>query len=227
MSAIPFTVYDFFAYLSSGSIIVLTFDYLFGMEWILKEKIPSVRLFVLLFLSYIVGHVVSNLSSYFIESLFTRKVLSPPTTILLGKSKSKYWKIIFPGYYKSLPAKTIERVKANASLRKFEGDDDALFLHTFSVVTQEEIFRDRLDEFRNLYGFSRNLAFALLFSSLFLFIRFFSHQKPRTIKFPALLTILGLAMIYRYLKFYRQYSYQLFITYSELPIDEGGNQNEI
>ena len=79
----------------------------------------------------------------------------------------------------------------------------------------------RLDEFRNLYGFSRNLTLSFLLVTLLFIIAIAWKIKLISPWWPLISFGFGAALLYRYLKFFRQYSYQLFITYSELEIKKG------
>lgn len=219
MGRIPFTVYDFFAYLSSGALIVGAVDFLYGHHWLQNRDIGIPLALLLLFLSYVSGHAVAHFSSLFLEQLFVGKVLKRPSRTLMGEQPASIVGWLFPGYYRSLPHETQQRIWKRAEARNFSGTGESLFLHVFSVMTQDERLQRRLDEFRNLYGFSRNLCFALvvtaiLFGSAKLFL-----DSEISFWWCALASGLGIIMLYRYLKFFRQYSYQLFIAYSEMPID--------
>ncbi len=41
MDKTPFSVYDFFAYLSSGGLLAFAIDYLFGSQMILRTGLPA------------------------------------------------------------------------------------------------------------------------------------------------------------------------------------------
>lgn len=214
---IPFTIYDFFAYLSSGSILLIIFDYLFGNSIILQDEVSAPLIFLFVLLSYIIGHVIANLSSSILENIIIGKILDRPIKILFDSSPNKFWKIIFPGYHRKLPQEVIVRMKKQAEDKGFGGEGEALFYHAFSHVSQHKELLNRLDEFRNLYGFARNLTLSLLLGSIAFFIKHFSDPSSTLFAYGLAALILAVAMFYRYLKFYRQYSVQLFITYSELP----------
>ncbi len=67
MDKIPFSVYDFFAYLSSGAVWLVTADYIFGTGLLDREKINPVLGVVLVILAYVSGQVVSHFSSFLFE----------------------------------------------------------------------------------------------------------------------------------------------------------------
>lgn len=221
MSKIPFTVYDVFAYLSSGSVVVASVDYLYGHQWLLQEKVPPVLAVFLLFLSYVVGHAVANFSAPVLEQFFVGVVLKRPSRTLMGEKPWGFLGRLFPGYYRALPEKTRERVREQATARGFDGSGEALFLHAYAVTTKEERTQQRLDEFRNVYGFARNMAFVFLLAAAVFCVGACFTDTPPNYWWAAIAAVLGVSMLYRYLKFFRQFSYQLLITYAELDRPSG------
>ena len=217
MSKIPFTVYDFFAYLSSGSLLVAAFDYSFGYQWLLVEKPRLVFVLLLIFAAYLTGHLVAHLSKLCLEDFLVDKVLKRPAQTLLGKSSPRFFSFLFPGYYKPLPSERQERVRQQAAARGVTATGEALFQHAYAVATQTQAAQNRLDEFRNLYGFARNMTFSLLFTSLFLLIAIWKTTPAADWWWSPFTALFALGMLYRYLKFFRQFSYQLLLTYAELP----------
>lgn len=219
MSKIPFTVYDFIAYLSSGGVVVATVDYLFGKQWLAAEKIAPGIVLLLLFMSYISGHVVAHFSSLLLEQGLVARVLGRPSKILMGGKGCCSG--LFPGYFKALPDETQKRIREKAAARNFEGEGEALFGHVFGVVTKEEAALKRIEEFRNLYGFSRNMAFVFLLTAIPLMVGS-QWDKPSSVWWGITAAFVGIVMLYRYLKFFRQFSYRMFLSYSELDAGSGG-----
>ncbi|MBI5251581.1 MAG: hypothetical protein HY912_18985, partial [Desulfomonile tiedjei] len=74
--------------------------------------------------------------------------------------------------------------------------------------------------FRNIYGFARNMALAFLVAAGLLAWSKWVGDKPLSISWITLSIGFGIGMLYRYLKFFRQYSYQVLITYAELSSPE-------
>lgn len=216
MSRIPFTVYDILAYLSSGSLIIALADYIYGQKIILQDDVQSAKLLIFLFLAYICGHVVASLASLFLEEIIVGRLLGKPSTILMAKSFKRWPQLLFPGYYRPIPENTRKRVLKQAKSRSFTGQGESLFLHVFSIVRRNESDRQRLDEFRNLYGFCRNTSFTLLVVAIMLAVGTATRQTPPSYSWALVALFFSVAMLYRYLKFFRQYSYHLFVTYAEL-----------
>ena len=218
MSRIPFTVYDFFAYLSSGGLVVAAFDVVFGNQWVLRDEIGFGRGLVLILAAYVAGHLIAHFSSFLLEQVGIGRVLERPSSILLGASGPRGLKNLFPGYYRPLPKETQDRITKAAAARSAPTSGEGLFLHAYGLVTRDKATQERLDEFRNLYGFARNMTLALLVITLPLAVGTWTKQLPESYAWSALSAVLGIGMFYRYLKFFRQFSYQVFITYAEREV---------
>ena len=99
----------------------------------------------------------------------------------------------------------------------------AFFYHCHSIVKNDNATLDRLNTFLNLYGFARNMAMALLLSATVLAISATYHEficqsqeKPgNLLVFTVLALIAAFFMFLRYLKFFRIYTMEVFLTYAE------------
>lgn len=217
MGGIPFTVYDFFGYLSSGAVFVALGDFTLGYHAVFKDKLPPAMWAILVMIAYVTGHAVAHLSAILFENIFVTRILGRPSETLLAQS-SRGWVLrrLFSNYFRPLPKETRERIREQAALRGFGGTGESLFLHALPLVVRDEKNQKRLDEFRNLYGFARNMAFTLIITSLVLYGSVVQTNQTSIRPLAACAAALAVIMLYRYLKFFRQYSYQLFVTYAEL-----------
>lgn len=218
MNKIPFNVYDFFAYLSSGSVVIGAIDYLFGYQWLLSKDISIQFFFFLIFLSYTCGHCVAHFSSFMLEKLLVKKLLGSPTSLLMGKSGCRILEFVFPGYHQPLPEQTRKRIREVAKSKGIDARDSGFFEHAYSIMSRNERVQTKLDQFRNLYAFARNMSFALFCTSIMLLIAHFQKNSVGCC-WIVLSLVLSAILLYRYLKFYRQYSYDLLVKYSELRKD--------
>lgn len=215
---IPFGVYDFFAYLSSGTVALVALDHVCRTGLLTQVHITPLVAVVLVIAAYVSGQIVAHFSSFLLERLFVGKLLHRPSALLLGDEPHfLFLEWLFPNYHRSLPASTKIRIREQAAARGFDAEGEALFLHAYANVTASEKAQARLDEFRNQYGFARNMSFAFIASALMLAI---AHCFGDTLQlgFIALVFGAGITLFYRYLKFFRQYSYELFLRYAELPV---------
>lgn len=217
MEKLPFSVYDFFAYLSSGIVWLLTADYILGLGYLQKDGVGPILAVALILFAYVSGHLIAHFSSFIFEHLTVNRILKRPNVILLGEKP--YWIVfawIFPNYFCALPKDTQERVAAQAESRGVNGTGEALFLHAYSIVSGISAVQARLDDFRNQYGFARNMSFAFVTSAIALIIAHFANAHPVHLRWALLSGFAGIVLFYRYLKFFRQYSYELFLRYAEL-----------
>ena len=100
MDKTPFSVYDFFAYLASGAMIVVSVDYLFGEQLVLRPTLSPQVYLLLVIASYIVGQVVSHLSAVVLEQWLVKRLLGGSTGMLLaGEHGRSPWAKLFPQYF--------------------------------------------------------------------------------------------------------------------------------
>lgn len=221
MDKIPFSVYDLFGYLTSGFLVMAAIDYAFHGGWLLRPDIELVYGVLWVVVAYITGHILANVSGYLLESKIVRRVLRSPEETLFSDNRPK-WSRIFPGFYTSLPLETRTRV-----LQKAEGKAGirqpgrGLYYHCFAIVKRNEACMTRLNTFLNLYGFCRNVCLSLVVVTILLLIgRAFDSQNSSVLSRGGLCPLISFAasigMFYRYLKFFRHYTVEVFVTYAEL-----------
>lgn len=213
---IPFSTYDFFAYLSSGTVLVVASDYISGAGLLHQHEMTPVFAVALVVFTYVCGHVAAHFSSLILEHLVLYRLLGHPASILMGEPPR--WRAFawaFPNYFRPLPAQTKARVNEHAEARGFLGRGEALFLHTYAIASSNSRIQSRLDDFRNQYGFARNISFAFMASSGALFVAF-AIGRPVGLEWTVLSAIVGVTLFYRYLKFFRQHSYEVLIRYAEI-----------
>jgi hypothetical protein len=218
MDKIPFSVYDFFAYLSSGTVVLATVDYIWGIGILERKEVGPILGVVLVILAYATGHIVAHFSSFFIEHTVVKRILKRPLALLLGeKPRGAIFLWIFPNFHRAFPEHTQRRIKEQAAARNCTSEGEALFLHAYSVVTTaSERAQARLDDFRNQYGFARNMSFAFLVSAVAIVATHFYGTHPVRLRWFLLAAFASVSLFYRYLKFFHQYSYELFLRYAEL-----------
>ncbi len=218
LEKVPFSVYDFFAYLCSGAVLVATADYIWGLGLLSAKDIGPVLAVALIILAYVLGHIVAHFSSFLFEQLIVHRLLKSPAALLLGAPpRVRLFRWMFPNYHRELAKNVQQRVKEQASGRGCTAEGEGLFQHAYPLVTQTERFQSRLDDFRNQYGFARNVSFAFLVSAIAIGAAHLWYPRPLRIRWGVLAAIAGASLFYRYLKFFRQYSYELFLRYSEIP----------
>jgi hypothetical protein len=228
---LPFSVYDFFGYLASGFVLLVAADFAFDGGWLLREKFPPVLALFLVTLAYVTGHIVANISSFVLERKFLRGVLRSPEETMFGHRRSSRWASIFPGFYDPLPNETQERVLERAKrVAGIERPGRGLFFHCHPIVKREEATLVRLNTFLQLYGFCRNVCMSAFLAVPLLGIGVARDAIARHVVATDKLLWIGVAivaavgMLYRYLKFFREYTAEVFRTYAETPMEEGSTR---
>jgi hypothetical protein len=219
MDKIPFSVYDFFGYLASGFVLLVGVAASFTNtdSW---QNNPTLIISILLVIgAYTVGQVIANIAGFLLESVVIAKLLRRPSVNLMATDSPPKWRArFFPGYYRALPAVQRDACLSRAGLSELSGE--GLFYKAFAVVKRDESAMSRLSTFLNLYGFCRNMTIALAATAVCLVAGSLDGTaKTGTLVPPGwcalLAACLGAGLFYRYLKFFRQYSVELFITYAE------------
>lgn len=217
MPKIPFSVYDFFGYLACGFLLCATYDFTFGGQVLLVEKLPTTYAIFWTVMAYIIGHINANLSLWILEKNFVGRFLGKPEKILLNESLNFKWrKIIFPGYYSRINEEICNRISSKAEKLGVEGGPETLFHHVRNYVKHDSTTWMRIEVFLERYGFCRNTSFALFLSALILVISKIFNNNCEHSKYALFAFIGSLGMLYRYLKFYRQYSFEIFTAYPDV-----------
>jgi hypothetical protein len=220
---IPFSIYDFFGYLSSGFTVLAALDFASGARWLFADSIPPGFALLVLLVAYVTGHVVAHISSVALEHGFLQRVLrSPEEHLLVATKSSTRWRWLFPGNFAPFPKGTRDRVLAKAAAAGAGPEPRALFLHCHACVKSEEATLGRLNMFLNLYGFCRNLAMSVLLSG-FVLMGFtimratwpLSAESRSSLLIGALCFPLSYVLLLRYLKFFRHYTLEVFVSYAE------------
>jgi len=216
MKDFPFDAYDFFGYLATGLLILVGLEHIVGVPEITGKELKTLDLLVVALGAYIVGQITATPAKALLEDFLVGKLLKKPSTNLMREKRPWMW-FAFPGYLSALPAPVRGRVLARASSEGESAvDGEALFLHIRfrDYVRTDAVLIGRLDSFLNKYGFNRNLCFACLAVGLAILCTTTFDVSSQTSRYALLSVVAGVALFYRYLKFFRQYSYELFNAYA-------------
>jgi len=212
---LPFSVYDFFAYLASGFVVLLIGGYAFDIDALPEKDASSVLLLAWVVTAYVTGHVVAHLSGSVIENGLVRERLGSSATFFA--SVLGWRRVLFRSYLEPLPGRVIERVLSRANT----SPDASLFFHCWAVAKRDPVAFGRMNTFLNLYGFARNIAMACALGVMLLTAGalrpFLDGGSPDARKQWLIvpIAVIGLVMFYRYLKFLRLYAVELYVTYAE------------
>lgn len=226
-----FSDYDYFGYISSGLASLGIWDIIFGTEHLLGATWNVPKAIVIVLVAYTIGQVIAAPSAWLIERRLVSRYLLRPSVWLLqtenGKTSMGMGKLL-GDYHTPLPENIRQRVFARANTEGAEGlREEALFWHAFGQAKQDPHAYARMEVFLRLYGFCRNMAFVgLLGAMLALFKSIvegihlgWSEDLGRLAGSALLMGLLAIGMIHRYLKFFRLYSVEVFLSYAS-PVPE-------
>ena len=222
----PFTDYDFYAYLTAGMLLIASVDYSFGGAVLIhRTEWTVVQITFWVAVAYLLGQIVAGPSSALLEHLVARKFLHSPLSIALGLAQPRWrekaaQRLFANREYSPLPIQTRGRILDGAATALKVTvpeiiDPEAVFNVAFGVARGSTDTAGRLDQFRNLYGFSRNVAFVSIIACTLLLTRY--SRLPAEPDKGLLLTgalVLAIGMFGRFLKFYAAYSREVLGAYS-------------
>lgn len=218
MNRIPFDAYDFFGYLASGLLVVVAMDRVLGFPRIIGQDLRALDMTLLLLVVYIAGHLVATPAKALLEDFVVDRLLRRPNVNLFRKKRPWIRWFLFPGFYKPLPEAIQVKVIARAEGEGFSGTGEGLFLHVrydARIVSNEKLMA-KLDSFLNKYGFARNLAFTSGAVAIALLTKYQLNLDPELLRYGWTALVGAILLFYRYLKFFRQYSFEMFNAYAGL-----------
>ena len=230
----PFTDYDFYAYLTSGMIVLFSLDYGLNAGVILQRAHwPFIHIVFLIAMAYLVGQIVAGAASIILEHWIIRRIFRSPIAVMIGHGKERIgegfigrWLIGRNYELESENMRSIVLKKVAKKLQKQPEDIDDpedIFQVAFPVTRTISDSAQRMDDFRKLYGFSRNLAFAGLISAVAFVYRATVTGQDAMYWWALLIILLSFGMFVRFLKFYAAFSAEIlrsYALYNETKTDE-------
>jgi hypothetical protein len=223
MNNLPLTVYEFLVYIGTGAILLAIVSFAWSYPWIPVGQASIVTSVLWVVAAYVTGHVIAHVSGLVLEDLIVHRWFDPAGNPVLFRNRdARGWERLFRAFFRPLPRETQARVIAEAKRRNVDARGRALYLHCFAVVKQDAIAFGRMNAFINQYGFCRNMCLIGVISvgliashSLVTREALAPHYSGVSQVLIALALLLAIVMFYRYLKFYRLYSHELYTTYAE------------
>lgn len=218
---IPFTSYDFWAYLSAGFLLLFAVDSVAGMRLMMRDNWTAVQGVVAVSLAYAIGHLAASLSSFVLERGLVGRVLGHPRHVLFGEAKAPGWlQKLLPGYFQPLPAETQAAALTIGATASVTSPGEALFWPAHVYARQNAAVLPRLENFLNQYGFCRNIALVALLDAALWYWSYWQPKGPEEhLLWARLAALIGVGMTLRYLKFYRLYGVEVFTAYAYKKAD--------
>ena len=216
---IPFTSYDFWAYLSAGFVVLAAVDYVSSAHLLYRDTWTVVQGVMAMVCAYTAGQMVASLASFLYEKLLVSRLLGAPRMVLFGQPKA--WRVVrwaVPGFFEPLPLATQRAVLERAAPVGIDGPGEGLFWCAFAYARGTPSVMGRLENFLNLYGFARNVSLAAFVDALLLYWHYrWNKGNDLALALARAALLVGVGMLLRYLKFYRQYALEVFTSYAHSP----------
>jgi hypothetical protein len=216
MEKIPFTSYDFWAYLSAGFVLLFAIDQALGTDLLGRDSWTVVQGVVAVTCAYAVGHLIASMSSLLFERLLVGKLLGYPRNVLFGQPLAwKWFRKLMPAYFSPLPDATQKAALENGGKFGVSAPGEALFWPAYAHARSTPMVMNRLDNFLNQYGFCRNAALVALLDAAILYWSYLRPGgPPEHLIWARVSLVIGLGMTLRYLKFFRHYALEVFTAFA-------------
>lgn len=213
---IPFTSYDFWAYLSAGFLLLFALDQAAGTKLLMRDSWTIAQGVVAVSLAYAAGQLVASASSALFERVLVGRLLGYPRNVLFGQPKAWNWvQWCMPGYFQPLPDATQKAAIEKGCRGDVSAPSEALFWLAFANARATPPVMTRLNDFLNLYGFCRNTALVAFLDAAVLYWSYMQPKGPAEhLLWARIALVVGIGMTLRYLKFYRHYASEVFTSFA-------------
>lgn len=166
-----FGVYEFFANIIPGFLVILTFIYSLGYSSVILSNTmvaDSILVILLVFSAFVLGLAIQGISAAIEKPVNQKKYGGYPSSHYLDEGDST-----FPKYFK-------ERIR-DLTKRKFgiplDASSQQIFDLCYTYVMQKNI-SSRVKDFLRTYTFSRNMVVAMIIEAGLLFYSAFEQLRP-------------------------------------------------
>lgn len=175
---------------------------------------------------YLIGHIISAFSSFFIERFIVKIIMGFPSTILVKDSQIVKCPIFFGNYRRPLKLEMLNEIKEEVKKTfGFEvNKEDYYWLMYSFIITSRPYLTPRVHHFVNLYGFSRNIT-ATFIIYILLRISFLSWIANSSIDWAvySVMTLFFIAacfMFWNYLKLFKRQAVDIYYLFLSVQHDK-------
>lgn len=214
-------------YVICGLLILAASEAASDGKWLFESGLQPERIALFGTLAWCAGYLVSRYSCDLLEQKFVHGFLKSPVETLLDDRghRDRSWKeTLFSNWHCPLPEETRDRILRAAEQECLSDFDRTLFPHAWTVVKHEPAILRRLELHRQLSSICRALCVGFVVVSTILVCGIIWHgvysgwgqSDLRKLGYCLLSLFEAAAMLYRYLKFHRQYVAGVLIGYAEI-----------
>ena len=214
----PFTDFDFYAYVVSGLILLVSLDYACpATDLMLHRNWSIVEGAVAIAAGYFTGLVAAMIATTLLEhSLFNRLVV-PPSALMLGRAiptRRDRFLARFAGthYLTALPTPIADRANDNARAAlqiTGKASRESIFQYGFAVGRCSEDTCRRMDRDRREYEFGRNMTVVSLLSMIALLAKAAIEGNEVALAWSIGALLLAGVMFTRYIRYYASFHSQV------------------
>jgi len=210
LDQIIFGVYEVFANIIPGTILLLTIIFVLQKIDILMDIIPEVSLFFndfyfifFFFVAFIFGQGIQSVSSLFEKLINKIKYDGYPSEIYLNENDNT-----FPKYFKDNIRK-----KLNESFgTPIDSSSQHIFDLCYTYIIQKNISK-RVVQFLHMYTFSRNMMATMLIEAI-IFIILYLYNPSSFYAFIGVLSIIFICMFYqRFSRYAESFAKEVYKSY--------------
>lgn len=217
----PFSDYDFYSYLASGIVLLFAIDYwLSGGDWTVDKDWTIQQNVLILIVAYITGQIIAIPSSILYDTILVNTILGHPIERQLGEADLSFMQKIFAVIIGKDYGRLVESVRKNVMARATEDTKlktEVLLTHkqnifdiAFIAARLREEDKTRIDDFRNQYGFSRNMSLTSFITAVLMYYSADVNASALAVLFCCL----GVGMLVRFLTFYTTFSAEVLRSYA-------------
>lgn len=220
-----FSDYDLFACVATGLAALVAWDlalethFVLAADWTISTGVATIGF------AYIAGQIIAAPAAFLIEKLLLARFVGAPSKILFNVNDTPVptflKRSILRGYFLPLAEDIQRRVLKRASLEgKATTPGEGLFWAAFPAAKKDRDAYPRMMSFLKLYGFCRNMSFvglmsSILFAGEWLWGTLDGRANAHFLQWSGASLFIGAGMLLRFFTYYRLYSVEVFVSYSE------------
>ncbi len=216
----PLTSYEFYAYLTSGMVVLAAADRAFMGSALASHTDWKVVIAVFwAAMAYLIGHIVAIPSSAIFEHLIAKRVLRDPSAVILGLQPQRFRErcfgtVVGAREYEPFPtdyrAGIVTKLAQELNVTEPNIQAEAAFQCAFTRARSIPDSASRMDNFLNQYGFCRNVSFASLIATVLLTILACRTGDRIDVLLAIGAGVLALGLFIRFIKFYAAYTREVY-----------------
>lgn len=220
----PLTSYEFYAYLTSGMVVLAAADRAFMGSTLASQTDWKVVIAVFwAAIAYLIGHIVAIPSSAIFEHLIAKRVLRDPSVVILGLQPQRFRERCFgtavgAREYEPFPvdyrAAMVTKLARALNVAEPNVQADAAFQCAFTPARSNVDSAARMDGFLNQYGFCRNVSFASLIATVLLTVLAWRTGDRIDVLLAVGAGVLALGLFIRFIKFYAAYTREVYRAFN-------------